>query len=106
MGAKQDIVSADTRNGGGCVCLSQNMCVLYLTLYKLKPDKLTTPFESARQFTLAFTVSDFKTFPSCHYNLCSNHSFLTDYKSYLCLFRAVFSLPVHSLPLLYTDPCL
>ena len=34
----------------------------------------TTPFESAHQFTLVCTVSDSKTIPGCHYNLCSNHS--------------------------------
>ena len=26
-----------------------------ISLYKLEPDKLTTPFESAHQFTLAYT---------------------------------------------------
>ena len=34
------------------------------------------PFESAHQFTLVCTVLDSKTVPGCHYNLCSNHSFL------------------------------
>ena len=65
-----------------------------ISLYKLDPDKLTTPFESAHQFTLVCTVSDSKTVPGCHYNLRSK---------YITLFRAVFSLPGHSLPLLYTD---
>ena len=38
-----------------------------------------TPFESAHRFTLVCTVSDSKTIPGCHYNSCSNHSFvLTD----------------------------
>ena len=74
-----------------------------ISLYKLDPDKLTAPFESAHQFTLVCTVSGSKTVPGCHYNSCSNRSFvLTDF-SYLRLFRAVFSLPGHSLPLLYTD---
>ena len=45
-----------------------------ISLYKLDTDKLTTPFESAHQFTLVCTVSDSKTIPGCHYNLCSNHS--------------------------------
>ena len=88
-----------------CMCISQ-ICVSSISLYKLDPDKLTTPFESAHQFTLVCTVSGSKTVPGCHYNSCSNHSFvLTDF-SYLRLFRAVFSLSGHSLPLLYTDLCL
>ena len=87
----------------GCMCISQNMCI---SLYKLDPDKLTTPFESAHQFTLVCTVSDSKTVPGCHYNSCSTHSFVLTAFSCLCLFRAVFSLPGHSLPLLYTDLCL
>ena len=88
------------------VCVLVKICVSSISLYKLDPDKLTTPFESAHQFTLVRTVSDSKTVPGCHYNSCSNHSFvLTDF-SYLSLFRAVFSLPGHSLPLLYTDLCL
>ena len=61
------------------VCLRQNICAYSILLYKLDPDKLTTPFESAHQFTLVCTVSDSKTVPGCYYNLCSNHSFvLTD----------------------------
>ena len=88
------------------VCVLVKICVSSISLYKLDPDKLTTPFESTHQFTLVCTVSDSKTVPGCHYNSCSNHSFvLTDF-SYLCLFRAVFSLPGRSLPLLYTDLCL
>ena len=88
-----------------CVLVKIILCVSSISLYKLDTDKLTAPFESAHQFTLVCTVSDSKTVPGCHYNLCSNHSFvLTD--SSLCLFRAVFSLPGHSLPLLYTDLCL
>ena len=88
------------------VCVLVKICMSSISLYKLDPDKLTTPFESAHQFTLVCTVSDSKTVPGCHYNSCSNHSFvLTDF-FYLRLFRAVFSLPGHSLPLLYTDLCL
>ena len=89
------------------VCVLVKICVSSILLYKLDTDKLTAPFESAHQFTLVCTVSDSKTVPGCHYNLCSNHSFvLTEANSSLCLFRAVFSLPGHSLPLLYTDLCL
>ena len=78
-----------------------------ISLYKLDTDKLTAPFESAHQFTLVCTVSDSKTVPGCHYNLCSNHSFvLTNSYLDLSLFRAVFSLPGLFLPLLYTDLCL
>ena len=104
------------------VCVLVKICVSSISLYKLDPDKLTTPFESAHQFTLVCTVSDSKTVPGCHYNSCSNHSFvLTDFSAkqkkmplttvaistdHLRLFRAVFSLPRHSLPLLYTDLCL
>ena len=78
-----------------------------ISLYKLDPDKLTTPFESAHQFTLVCTVSDSKTVLGCHYNSCSNHSFvLTNSYLDLSLFRAVFSLPGLFLPLLYTDLCL
>ena len=101
------IVSAHRRILGmaSVVCVLVKICVSSISLYKLDTDKLTAPFESAHQFTLVCTVSDSKTVPGCHYNLCSNHSFvLTD--SSLCLFRAVFSLPGHSLPLLYTDLCL
>ena len=52
------------------VCVSVKICVFSISLYKLDPDKLTTPFESAHhdQFTLVCTVSDFKTVPGCHYN--------------------------------------
>ena len=61
------------------VCVLVKICVSSISLYKLDTDKLTTPFESAHQFTLACAVSDSKTVPGCHYNLCSNHSFvLTD----------------------------
>ena len=81
------------------VCVLVKICVSSISLYKLDTDELTVPFESAHQFTLVCTVSDSKTVPGCHYNLCSNHSFvLTDYNSYLTLFRAVFSLPGYSLP--------
>ena len=76
-----------------------------ISLYKLDPDKLTTPFESAHQFILVCTVSDSKTVLGCHYNSCSNHSFVLT-NSYLSLFRAVFSLLGLFLPLLYTDLCL
>ena len=54
------------------VCVLVKICVSCISLYKLDPDKLTTPFESAHLFTLACTVSDSKTVPGCHYNLCSN----------------------------------
>ena len=101
------IVSAHRRILGlaSVVCVLVKICVSSISLYKLDTDKLTTPFESAHQFTLVCTVSDSKTVPGCHYNLCSNHSFVVTDSS-LCLFRAVFSLPGHSLPLLYTDLCL
>ena len=88
------------------MCLSK-ICVSHISVYKLDPDKLTTPFESAHQFTLVCTVSDSKTVLGCHYNSCSNHSFvLTNSYLDLSLFRAVFSLPGLFLPLLYTDLCL
>ena len=63
------------------VCVLVKICVSSISLYKLDTDKLTTPFESAHQFTLVCTVSDSKTVSGCHYSncLCSNHSFvLTD----------------------------
>ena len=61
------------------VCVLVKICVSSISLYKLDTDKLTAPFESAHQFTLVSTVSDSKTFPGCHYNLFSSHSFvLTD----------------------------
>ena len=101
------IVSAHRRILGlaSVVCVLVKIRVSSISLYKLDTDKLTAPFESAHQFTLVCTVSDSKTVPGCHYNLCSNHSFVVTDSS-LCLFRAVFSLPGHSLPLLYTDLCL
>ena len=43
------------------VCVSVKICVSSISLYKLDPDKLTTPFESAHQFTLVCTVSVSKT---------------------------------------------
>ena len=58
------------------VCVLVKICVSSILLYKLDTDKLTVPFESARQFTLVCTVSDSKTVSGCHYNLCSNHSFV------------------------------
>ena len=76
-----DIVSAHRRILGmaSVVCVLVKICVSSISLYKLDTDKLTAPFESAHQFTLVCTVSDSKTVPGCHYNLCSNHSFvLTD----------------------------
>ena len=90
------------------VCVLVKICVSSISLNKLDTDKLTAPFELAHQFTLVCTDldSDSKTVPGCHYNLCSNHSFVLTDKSYLTSFRAVFSLPGHSLPLLYTDLCL
>ena len=75
------IVSAHRRILGMAtvVCVLVKICVSSITLYKIDTDKLTTPFESAHQFILVCTVSDSKTVPGCHYNLCSNHSFvLTD----------------------------
>ena len=61
------------------VCVLVKICVSSISLYKLDTDKLTAPFESAHQFALVCTVSDSETVPGCHYNLCSNHSFvLTD----------------------------
>ena len=74
------------------VCVLVKVCVSSISLYKLDTDKLTAPFESAHPFTLVCTVSDSKTVPGRHYNLCSNHSFVP--------------LPGHTLPLLYTDLCL
>ena len=58
------------------VCVLVKICVSSISLYKLDTDKLTAPFESAHQFTLVCTVSDSKTVAGCHYNLCSNHSFV------------------------------
>ena len=75
------IVSAHRRILGlaSVVCVLVKIRVSGISLYKLDTDKLTAPFESAHQFTLVCTVSDSKTVPGCHYNLCSNHSFvLTD----------------------------
>ena len=40
------------------VCVSVKICVSSISLYKLDPDNLTPPFESAHQFTLVCTVSD------------------------------------------------
>ena len=101
------IVSAHRRILGmvSVVCVLVKICVSSISLYKLDTVKLTTPFESAHQFTLVCTVSDSKTVLGCHYNSCSNHSFVLT-NSYLSLFRAVFSLPGLFLPLLYTDLCL
>ena len=72
------IVSAHRRILGlaSVVCVLVKIRVSSISLYKLDTDKLTAPFESAHQFTLVCTVSDSKTVPSCHYNLCSNHSFV------------------------------
>ena len=75
------IVSAHRRILGmaSVVCVLVKICVSSISLYKLDTDKLTAPFESAHQLTLVCKVSDSKTVPGCHYNLCSNHSFvLTD----------------------------
>ena len=75
------VVSAHRRILGlaSVVCVLVKIRVSSISLYKLDTDKLTAPFESAHQFTLVCTVSDSKTVPGCHYNLCSNHSFvLTD----------------------------
>ena len=78
---RHSIVSAHRRILGmaSVVCVLVKICVSSISLYKLDTDKLTAPFESTHQFTLVCTVSDSKTVPGCHYNLCSNHSFvLTD----------------------------
>ena len=78
---QESIVSAHRRILGmaSVVCVLVKTCVSSISLYKLDTDKLTAPFESAHQFTLVCTVSDSKTVPGCHYNLCSNQSFvLTD----------------------------
>ena len=66
------IVSAHRRILGMApvVCVLVKICVSSISFYKLDTDKLTTPFESAHQFTLVCTVSDSKTVPGCHYNLC------------------------------------
>ena len=60
------------------VCVLVKVCVSSISLYKLDPDKLTTPFESAHQFTLVCTVSDSKTVPGCHCNSCSKSQFCSD----------------------------
>ena len=60
------------------VCVLVKICVSSISLYKLDLDKLTTPFESAHQFTLVCTVSDSKTVPGCHYNSCSKSQFCSD----------------------------
>ena len=77
------------------VCVSVKIYVSSISLYKLDSDKLTTPFESAHQFTQVCTVSDFKIVSGCHFNSCSKSQFCSDCQtnSYLTLFRAVFSLP-------------
>ena len=69
------IVSAHRRILGlaSVVCVLVKIRVSSISLYKVDTDKLTAPFESAHQFTLVCTVSDSKTVPGCHYNLCSNH---------------------------------
>ena len=74
------IVSAHRRILGmaSVVCVLVKLCVSSISLYKLDPDKLTTPFESAHQFTLVCTVSDSKTVPGCHYNSCSKSQFCSD----------------------------
>ena len=73
------------------VCVLVKICVFSISLYKLDTDKLTTPFELAHQFTLVCTVSDSKTVRGCHYNLCSNHSFvLTDYRISSNRMRALY----------------
>ena len=55
------------------------ICVyIIISFSKLDTDKLTAPL-NLNQHTLVRTVSDSKTVPGCHYNLCSNHRFvLTD----------------------------
>ena len=46
-------------------CVSVKICVSSILLCKLDPDKLTTLFESAHQFTLVCTDLDSKTVPGC-----------------------------------------
>ena len=80
-GEARFIVSAHRQILGmaSVVCVLVKICVSSLSLYKLDPDKLTTPFESAHQFTVVCTVSDFKTVPGCTTIHAQNHSFvLTD----------------------------
>ena len=74
------IVSAHRRILGmaSVVCVLIKICVSSISLYKLDPDKLTTPFESAHQFTLVCTVSDSKTVRGCHYHPCSKSQFCSD----------------------------
>ena len=76
-GVYTDIVSAHRQILGmaSVVCVLVKICVSSISLYKLDPDKLTTPFESAHQFTLVCTVSDSKTVPGCHCNSCSKSQF-------------------------------
>ena len=76
------------------VCVLVKICESSISLYKLDTDKLTTPFESAHQFTLVCTVSDSKTVLGCHYNSCSNHSFvLTNYYLDLSFVQSGFLTP-------------
>ena len=78
---EQLIVSAHRRILGlaSVVCVLVKIRVSSISLYKLDTDKLTAPFESAHQFTLVCTVSDFKTVPDCTTIHAQNHSFvLTD----------------------------
>ena len=76
----KQIVSAHRRILGmaSVVCVLIKICVSSISLYKLDPDKLTTPFESAHQFTLVCTVSDSKTVPGCNYHPCSKSQFCSD----------------------------
>ena len=61
------------------VCVLVKICMSSVSLYKLDPDKLTTPFESAHQFTLVCTVSDSNLFLVVTTIHAQNHSFvLTD----------------------------
>ena len=106
-----NIVSAHRRILGmaSVVCVSVKIYVSSISLYKLDPDKLTTCVHHLNQhinlpyYAQFQTPKPFLVVTTIH---AQNHSFiLTDF-SYLTLFRAVFSLPGHSLPLLYTDLCL
>ena len=75
------IVSAHRRILGmaSVVYVLVKICLSSISLYKVDPDKLTTPFESAHQFTVVCTISNSKTVPGCHYIHAQNHSFvLTD----------------------------
>ena len=85
----------DTSNGVVCVCLRQTTCVPYLTLEAWSKQTNYTIW-------LECKISDSKTVPGCHYNLCWNHSFvLTPAKR-----RFFYSLDTLSPCCTLTDLCL